>query len=473
MRESQYIQEVRRLIGILKNADILYKGKKDNARKVYESECTAANAELQTIRKESEINLAAAKNALRKASSHYLLKELSEIKISWEDIDKSFQLPGISNVDSKKELKKNVLNATQTTQKIEEKLEELQLLIGDQNQFIENQKKKKKRRNTFLILMAISAVILIFLVAINTLRSRQIKSHYIEAIEALEAKNWGKAFIQSKMLISLGKSYKDIQILYKEHQPTITVLKTMEFVWIPGGCFNMGSPPSEVGHKADERPVHEVCVDGFWMGKTEVTNEQFRKWIQTHKSNGWRDFNMNKDDQPVAFVNWYEAKGFATWLTENSEGYKFRLPTEAEWEYAARAGTTTSRFWGDDPVNACQYANAFDERSNHLSWVSRSYHNCNDAYVLTAPVGSFLPNPFGLYDMLGNVWEWCEDTYRADAYAIHNRNNPINNSGGADRVLRGGGWNCAPDYVRCACRIAQGPTKRGLYSTGFRLVMTK
>ena len=111
-------------------------------------------------------------------------------------------------------------------------------------------------------------------------------------------------------------------------------------------------------------------------------------------------------------VSWYGAVAYIDWLNQETEtGKKYRLPTEAEWEYAARAGTSTVRFWGDSPDDACQYANVYDQTSKKENGYSWKNHNCDDGYSNTAPIGSFLANSFGLHDMLGNVWEWCADRY--------------------------------------------------------------
>jgi formylglycine-generating enzyme required for sulfatase activity len=245
----------------------------------------------------------------------------------------------------------------------------------------------------------------------------------------------------------------------------------MEFVWVPGGCYLMGSSQAEIGRDSDEGPVHEACVDGFWMGKTEVTNAQYATFHKAHSSKDFQGFSLNGQNQPVVYVSWEDADSFAQWLTTQNGGKnKFRLPTEAEWEYACRAGSETSRYWGDDPKRACEYENVGDQTARKL-WAWEDVHGCDDGYGGTAPVGTFQPNAFGLNDMLGNVWEWCLDVYNVEAYTKHEHNNPVytNQSGGADRVIRGGYWHAGPDSVRCADR-GSGFPKAMNDDLGFRLV---
>jgi formylglycine-generating enzyme required for sulfatase activity len=245
----------------------------------------------------------------------------------------------------------------------------------------------------------------------------------------------------------------------------------MEFVWLPGGCFLMGSPQTEAGREADESPVNEVCLDGFWMAKTEVTNGQYRAFHKQHNSRDFQGSSLNGDNQPVVYIAWEDADSYAQWLTTQSGGQnKFRLPTEAEWEYACRAGSDTSRYWGDDTSQACEFEDVGD-RSVKKLWGWEDVHACDDGYGATAGVGSFRPNAFGLYDMLGNVWEWCLDVYSVDAYVNHDHKNPVysNQSGGSDRVIRGGNWNAPPHSVRCA-RRGSGLPKAMNDDLGFRLV---
>ncbi len=245
----------------------------------------------------------------------------------------------------------------------------------------------------------------------------------------------------------------------------------MVFVWVPSGCYLMGSPHDEAGRDADEGPVHEVCVEGFWMGKVEVTNGQFRKFQPSHDSGDYQGISLNGDGQPAVHVTWNDAAGFAQWLKGQNGGmYNFRLPTEAEWEYACRAGTETPRYWGTDAAKACTYENVSDQTPQR-QWDWTEVHECDDGYLATAPSGTFLPNGFGLHDMLGNVSEWCQDIYSVDVYTRHERSNPVFNqeSVGTDRVIRGGHWHGDVAAVRCSARSAGLPGGMN-DNLGFRLI---
>lgn len=281
----------------------------------------------------------------------------------------------------------------------------------------------------------------------------------------------------------------------------------MEFQWIEGGCYMMGQTETEKEQVIEERgkddyekyykrelPRHEVCVNGFWLAKYPVTVGQFRQFIEATnyqtdaekagesytfadnefksvKGVNWKNPGFEQDDDhPAVCISWNDAVAMAKWLSEKNQG-TIRLPTEAEWEYASRAGTTTARFWGDDPSEACQYANVADLTAKEK--INFKYtHNCEDGYVFTSPVGTFLSNPWGLYDMLGNVWEWNADAYDEEAYEKHERNNPIMELEGASvRVLRGGSWFDNPANVRCATRYWSRPDVSYSF-TGLRLLWT-
>jgi formylglycine-generating enzyme required for sulfatase activity len=256
-----------------------------------------------------------------------------------------------------------------------------------------------------------------------------------------------------------------------------------EMVRIPGGSFMMGASSGEQGSQDDERPRHSVQVEAFALGKYEVTRAQFAAFVDAsgHQASGgcytwsgsewklqsdkdWRDPGFSQSSKhPVACVSFNDAQAYIRWLNGKT-GRRYRLPTEAEWEYAARAGTDTARYWGDDADEACGYANVGDQSAKR-TFSDWTIHNCDDGYVYTAPVGSFSPNRFGLHDMLGNVWEWTcsEYTERYDG-----SENECINDASARRVNRGGSWSTRPAYVRSAIRYGLEPTARN-GSLGFRL----
>ena len=261
---------------------------------------------------------------------------------------------------------------------------------------------------------------------------------------------------------------------------------TMDLVWVPGGSFQMGSQqtPEEIVSKyggkpeffKDERPVHTVTISGFWMGKCEATNAQYRRCQPSHSSKEYNGHTLNEDNQPVVYVSWNDAKAFCEWLSrETAEAV--RLPREAEWEYACRAGTTTARYWGDDDATMGQYANvadrtarqAFPEWSKAFQQFNTDFVDTSDGYAATAPVGSLKRNAFGLYDMIGNVYEWCEDWYGEDYYGQSSRSNPEGPSSGQYRVLRGGSWVSDPCYCRSSKRNGYVPVSSYNFC-GFRVV---
>jgi formylglycine-generating enzyme required for sulfatase activity len=261
-----------------------------------------------------------------------------------------------------------------------------------------------------------------------------------------------------------------------------------EMVVIPSGSFDMGSPGSEAGRGKDEGPVHRVNVATFALGKTEITRGQFAAFVnETSYSTGdkcwtleegkykersgrnWREPGYPQDDNhPVACINWNDAKACAEWMSRKT-GKQYRLPTEAEWEYSARGNTSTARYWGGNPDEACGYANVADKTAQAQipgasSW---SVHKCTDGFAYTAPVGSFKANAFGLNDMLGNLWEWTEDSYH-HSYKGAPADGSAWQGDGEKRVLRGGSWNSEPRNVRAAVRDSNEPALR-FSSFGFRL----
>ncbi|GAA5508107.1 formylglycine-generating enzyme family protein [Novipirellula caenicola] len=236
----------------------------------------------------------------------------------------------------------------------------------------------------------------------------------------------------------------------------------IEMVPIKGGTFTMGTPESEADRNEDEGPQREVTVDPFWMGKYEITWDQYDVWSEqmdqrrrqmlsipatprdelvdgiSKPTEPYTDmsFGMGKERYPAISMTQHAARTFCKWLSAKTGRY-YRLPTEAEWEYAARAGTQTAYSFGDDPDQLDDYAWYFD--------------NSEDAYH---EVGQKKPNPWGLYDMHGNVAEWVLDQYVADFYSQNPKiKNPLAiPSTLYPRIVRGGGWDDDPDMLRSGVR---------------------
>jgi len=242
----------------------------------------------------------------------------------------------------------------------------------------------------------------------------------------------------------------------------------MALVWIPPGCFTMGSLETEKDRSINEAP-HQVCPKGFWLGRTEVTNAEYRQFEPGHDSGSYETQDLNAPNQPVVRVKWQEAVAYADWLSAKTS-LRFRLPTEAEWEYAARAGKTNSRTWGDDPNQACQHANIYDETARKVKPFNWANYPCQDGYVAAAPVGKYAANAFGLYDMLGNVAEWTCSEYDSAYVGGETRCAPRNAATGGRRVLRGGSWSDYPGLVRFAYRFPAAP-EYGKFDLGFRLAL--
>jgi len=254
----------------------------------------------------------------------------------------------------------------------------------------------------------------------------------------------------------------------------------MEFVLIPAGSFMMGSPESEEGRDSDEGPVHRVRIaKPFYLAKYEVTQGQWQAVMGNNPSH----FKNAGDDAPVEKVSWNDCREFLKKLNSNVGAHgraPLRLPTEAEWEYACRAGTRTALYSGKliikgkcngpelDPISwysgnsGVSYEGGYDSSG----WPEKQYDHSRAG---THPVGGKKPNAWGLYDMIGNVWEWCEDVYDSEFYGKQeaSRPNPLSTSGSSYRVARGGGWDGRAQGCRSAIRCGLDPSGRSRY-LGFR-----
>jgi len=311
----------------------------------------------------------------------------------------------------------------------------------------------------------------------------------------------------------------------------------IEFVRLPAGEYRRGMPGGDTEHEfilnhrysntpefGREQPAHRVVLTRpFDLATTEVTVGQFKVFVQqtgyktdAEKQGGsrglaydaadnwvdryqvdpkftWRHPGFDQtDSDPVVAVSWRDAQAFCEWLSQ-AEGQKYRLPTEAEWEYACRGGTKSWYSWGKDPDQAYQHGNVADLSLEKLHEGMASYQRAlglkpgeGDGVPYTAPVKSFAPNPWGFYDMHGNVWEWCQDRWDGARYnellkdvPRRERNeHPVTDPlflGETDqheygdwRVMRGGAWNTAPANVRCSIRTYAEAKESAVY-TGFRI----
>jgi formylglycine-generating enzyme required for sulfatase activity len=237
---------------------------------------------------------------------------------------------------------------------------------------------------------------------------------------------------------------------------------SLELVWIPPGEFLMGTDNKD----SDEWPRHLVHISpGFWMGRYEVTQAQWQQVMGKNPSA------FQGSNHPVERVSWEDSRDFLKKLNrlaaaQWSDGLQARLPTEAEWVYACRAGTQTAFWFGDDASELSKYGNYADASETvELSWRDLQH---DDRFSGTAPVGSFPPNPWGLHDMHGNVWEWCADWY--GPYPTNAVTNPAGPKDGKRRVIRGGGWGVTAEDCRSANRYRFKPDVNG-GNVGLRIVV--
>ena len=232
----------------------------------------------------------------------------------------------------------------------------------------------------------------------------------------------------------------------------------MDFIWVKPGSFLMGSPDSEPERGVWEGPQHKVTISkGFYLGKYEITQAQ---WVAIMGTAPWtgKKYVQANPKHPAAYISWTAIEEFLRRLNEAAGETLYRLPTEAEWEYACRAGTTTRRFYGDDQLQLRDYA-----------WYVDNTQKVGATYA--QPVGSKWPNPWGFHDIYGNVWEWVQDWY-GDTYASGILTDPQGAFSGKGRVMRGGGFVNKARNVRSAKRFASDPSLR-YCALGARLVKTK
>jgi formylglycine-generating enzyme required for sulfatase activity len=241
-----------------------------------------------------------------------------------------------------------------------------------------------------------------------------------------------------------------------------------EMVTIPAGSFRMGSESTEPGRHPSEGPVRHVRIEAFAIGKYEVTRDEFQIYINEtrrtvsgcvgtveYPDQNWQHNAVSQTGRhPVICVNW-----------------PYRLATESEWEYAARATSGTTWPWGNDPGLTCLHANVADSEYKKRFSTASDLHECSDGHMFTAPVGAGRDNRFGLFDMIGNVSEWVEDCYYETYAGARSDGSARIETGCGSRIQRGGGWASGPSTNRSASHLGQKADHRG-YSTGIRVART-
>lgn len=246
------------------------------------------------------------------------------------------------------------------------------------------------------------------------------------------------------IFLFLGYLYADTPTIDSKYNNFKDSITGMEFIFVKGGCFKMGDAFGD--GDPDEKPEHEVCIDDFYMGETEITQKQWKEIMGNNPSyvKGW-------DDCPVENVSWYDAQEYIRRINQKT-GKKYRLPTEAEWEYAASSGGKKEKWAG----------------TNNESEIKDYAWYWDNSEFRTHQVKKKRPNGLGLYDMSGNVWEWCLDLYKEKYYGERRKKNPKGPSKGIYRVLRGGSWLDNPWGARTIVRNWYEPD--GLNNViGFRL----
>ena len=261
-----------------------------------------------------------------------------------------------------------------------------------------------------------------------------------------------------------------------------------QMVVVPAGSFMMGSPPGEEGRFDNEGPVHRVSIaEPLAVGVHEVTRGEFARFVrETSRSTGnacrvwdsnegkvversglnWRNPGFAQADRhPVVCVNWDDAQSYVRWLSRET-GERYRLLSESEWEYVARAGTRTARYWGESESGQCRYGNGADA-STTFDWRV----SCSDGHARTSPVGSYTKNGFGLHDVLGNAWEWVQDCWNEDYAGAPGNGRAWERGDCSQRVVRGGSWVDKPRNLRSAVRYGFASGDRD-YDVGFRIART-
>jgi formylglycine-generating enzyme required for sulfatase activity len=318
----------------------------------------------------------------------------------------------------------------------------------------------------------------------------------------------------SLLMMTLGTGGVHAQVPILKPSPSLARKLAGEFVKVPAGRFRMGDVagkaaafPSQTSSALSELPVHTVGIKAFKVGKTEVTRGQFATFVQEtnyltdaernaggnqgckildasdnrpiyRPGRNWRDpLYAQKDDHPAVCLSWNDAQAFIEWLNKKTNGH-FRLLSEAEWEYAARAGSEDEFPWGPDVNQSCSYANVADLTPwpNGIDWKQQDVIlkrasrmiDCNDGYFKPSPVATYKPNKFGLFDMIGNVWEWVQDCSNATYEGAPSDGSAWTTGDCSERLFLGGSYDNGREQLRVSVRFKSDPTLRDV-ALGFRL----
>lgn len=278
-------------------------------------------------------------------------------------------------------------------------------------------------------------------------------------------RNWPRILVIALLIISFGSAHHLYAQSFKNSVG-------MNMVFIEGGKFLMGDQCNKGG--SDENPVHQVELASFLFSDTVVTNAQWEKFCKSSSAewNEWEKIKKYSPEKgyPIVFVSWQDAEEFCEWLSKN-EGRKYRLPTEAEWEYAARGNLQAKLYpWGDTPPDGtqCNFADKKEYGKEKDIWAAGLA--IDDGYSYCAQAKEYTPNNYGLYHMVGNVLQWCSDWYSPVYYKEAIDKNPQGPATGKLRVLRGGAWCFPPLMLRSSGRFGLSASIRKEF-IGFRIAM--